>query len=138
MIVLLVCLILSSGYASVKTIIENYPFSPARKYPPASPRGEKPQTDQVLVIGYAIQDGRAYILVREEGKVRKLSMGDEFMGGKILGVRRGFLMVRDYEGVKKLKISWERIRETQNPAESTNRGVQRPPRQLMELLQEGK
>lgn len=77
-------------------------------------------------------------MVREERKVRELGIGDELMGGKIVGVWRGFLMVRDYEGVKKLKISWERIRETQNPAESTNRGVQIPPQQLMELLQEGK
>ncbi len=60
------------------------------------------------------------------------------MESKIVGVRRGFLMVKDYEGVKKLKISWEAVKEPQSPAESTNRGIQRPPRQLMELLQEGK
>ena len=41
------------------------------------------------------------------------------MEGKIVGVRKGFLMVRDYEGVKELKISWERCSETATATNGT-------------------
>lgn len=113
-------------------------FSPDKKYPQVFLRRGTLKHLKSSSLATQFRTYRHTYSVREESKVRELGIGDEFMGGKIVGVWRGFLMVRDYEGVKKLKISWERIREAQNPAESTNRGVQRPPRQLMELLQEGK
>ncbi len=128
----------SLSYASTETIIKNYPFAPDRKYPPITQVREKPQIDKVPIVGYIVYGGQSYIIVREEGKLKKVGSGDEFMGVRILGVGRGFVIVRDSEGIRRLKISWEKTTSPQKPPAQTETGVQKPPKQLMELLQEGR
>ncbi|MEJ5339270.1 MAG: hypothetical protein ACK42C_04585 [Aquificaceae bacterium] len=137
------CLLISfHGFASVQAILENYPFSPQRRYPPTQIKGDKPQIDKVQILGYVSSENELYVLVREEGKVKRLRRGDEFMGMKILGVQRGFILARDEEGVKRIKISWEKGQGVAKPAEApAGRGdepIRQPPKKLMELLQEGK
>lgn len=138
-LLILALTLLSCSYASsVDTIIKNYPFSPDRKYAPM--RQEKVKLEDVPILGYIINGKKTYLLVRNEGKVRKLNLGEELSGMKVIGVGKGGMVLRRGDEVVKVKIKWER---SQSPIRSRNEEAgqkpdtqQAPPKGLMDLLQE--
>ncbi|MCS6957761.1 MAG: hypothetical protein RMK75_04800, partial [Aquificaceae bacterium] len=97
---LTVCILsISICHASVDAILENYPFSPNRRYGPSAQQSNK-KLEEVRVVGYVQKGAKTYIFLRSEGKLRKVKVGDELDGVRLVGVRRGFLLLGDGNEIK--------------------------------------
>ncbi|MEN3039764.1 MAG: hypothetical protein ABDI07_11575 [Candidatus Kryptonium sp.] len=99
--------------------------------------------EEIKVVGYVEKGTNSYLFLRSEGKLKKVKVGEEINGMKLIGLQRGFLLLGDGDEIKRVKISWDRSmaqdRKVEGPGQKKQDEVQSPPpKQLLELLQDKK